>query len=882
MIELKIYQYNVSGQVVKVFDVDLYDNAPINVNKSIVDIKEPEQRKSDYTLSIQIPATATNRKTFSEIDNLNRTTINDSSRNFNPDFNPNLKAEAIVLNNGVEQMRGYLQLTQIPINDKSIDYEIIIIGKLANLFQDLGDSQLADLDLSEFDHTWNSTNVANSWANYVVKNGGIYNNFNVSGNPNGEGYVYPLIDNGASVNFQEIEYWLKYSMFPSIYVKQLVDSIFQGQGYRYDSNFFNSIEFKSLIIPFSNGQFIMTEQEVDDRTWEVTNSADLNFITDDSLQPNTSTSQSFIYDFNTITKNTVPSSVNTSSNIVTIASGNNGNYRVGLQGDVTIKNVSGLTTTTNFFMTFNIMRNRFGTITNVSSFTTSVYFDAAPNGTIITKNIYFGSNEFETQIGDIIYVEFYWYIPFATLPAGLFEFNILSGFGFFSSPSSTYSEGQTISLNSALPQEVKQAEFLSWLIKLFNLYIVSDKIDPKKLIIEPRDDFYTNEIVDLTNYLDTSKELVIKPMGVLDFRKLELSYKTDSDEYNKKYQNLFREPYATKKYDVVNDFLTQTKKVQVGFSATPLANSSTHDRVQSVIRNEEFLTQDSDLPAFNIRILYYGGLVNTSTGWRMRTDAGVISYTDFPYAGMLDSVSNPTKDLGWAMPKAINYGLGLTTYTNGNLFNRFWKKTIEEITDKDSKLITGYFHLTENRFQSLDFRKYYLIDKQYYRLYNVSKNLTSNDPCELEFLKLKVAPSFVLESGSGNGGSGGTIGSEALPMFTRKDNAVLFNTELKTQTKTQELSGGNDYFLNYSEDVSFIEDLSDVILPDATIELLGSIKPIVRIKNICGSTVKIYPLKATQLVNGATFQNLPNFSVITLIAYKGNWQTLNIIATGGG
>jgi hypothetical protein len=878
MIELKIYQYNVSGQVVKVFDVDLYDNAPINVNKSIVDIKEPEQRKSDYTLSIQIPATATNRKTFSEIDNLNRTTINDSARNFNPDFNPNLKAEAIVLNNGVEQMRGYLQLTQIPINDKSIDYEIIIIGKLANLFQDLGDSQLTDLDLSEFDHTWNSTNVANSWATYIVKNGGIYNNFNVSGNPNGEGYVYPLIDNGASVNFQEIEYWLKYSMFPSIYVKQLVDSIFQGQGYRYESNFFNSIEFKRLIIPFSNGQFIMTEQEVEDRTWDVSNSSTLNYVVTGTPFPPV-VSDLKIFNFNTILQDTTPPSVSLANDWVEIASGNNGNYRVGLQGNVLARNVSGATITQNLQLLIDLKRVRGSTIVS-TGVTVDFEFVSTPNNGTVTKAVNWGSIEFDAQVGDKFSIEFLWLNTIRD--ASDFEIDFLPNFGYYSSPSSTYSEGQTISLNSALPQEVKQAEFLSWLIKLFNLYIVSDKIDPKKLIIEPRDDFYTNEIVDLTNYLDTSKELVIKPMGVLDFRKLELSYKADSDEYNKKYQNLFREPYATKKYDVVNDFLTQTKKVQVGFSATPLANSSTHDRVQSVIRNEEFLTQDSDLPAFNIRILYYGGLVNTSTGWRMRTDAGVISYTDFPYAGMLDSVSNPTKDLGWAQPKAINYGLGLTIYTNGNLFNRFWKKTIEEITDKDSKLITGYFHLTENRFQNLDFRKYYLIDKQYYRLYNVSKNLTSNDPCELEFLKLKVAPSFVLESGTGNGGSGGSIGNESLPMFTRKDNSILFNSELKTQTKTQELSGGNDYFLNYSEDVSFIEDLSDVILPDATIELLGSIKPIVRIKNICGSTVKIYPLKASQLVNGATFQNLPNFSVITLIAYKGNWQTLNIIATGGG
>jgi hypothetical protein len=877
MIELKIYQYNVSGAVVSAFDVDLYDNVPMPVNKSIVDIKEPEQRKSDYSLSIRIPATAKNRSIFSDIDNLNRATINTSSTNFTPDFNANLKAEAIILNNGVEQMRGYLQLTEVPINDRDIEYEIIIIGKLANLFQDLGESLLTDLDLSQFDHPWTTFWISNSWATDIRKNGNAYTNFDVSGNPKGEGYVYPLIDNGSSTGNQEIEYTLEKAMYPAIYVKQLVDSIFASQGYRYQSDFFNSIEFKRLVVPFTSGKFIMTEQEVDDRTWEVTNSADVTYTDSGGTIPVISDVK--VFNFNTITKDTVPSGADTTNDWVQIASGNNGKYRVGLQGDITIRNVSGGAFTQQVGLVINVIRVRSGVRTIVDGSTTIYSFSATPNGTGITKSINFGSKEFDTLSGDRIYMEFAWYC--FNQAANNLEVDIESGFGFFSSPSSTYNEGQTISINAALPQEVKQADFLSYLFKMFNLYIVPDKIDPKKLIIEPRDTFYTNDVVDLTNYLDTSRELLIKPMGVLDFRKLEMLYKSDNDEYNKKYQDLFREPYSTKLVQVNNDFLTQTKKVEVGFSATPLANASTHDRIYSKIRMEDPPKQDADLPSFNIRILYYGGLVATSTGWTLKDNAGLNNYVDFPYAGMLDSLANPQLDLGWAMPKAINYGLGNTTYTNGNLYNRFWRKTIEEITDKDSKLVGGYFHLTENQFANLDFRKFYQIDKQFYRLYTIENDLTNNEPCRLEFLKLKVAPPFILQSGSGNGGGGAVIDNEDMPMFTTKDNGLIFTDEKRKQTTVQGLSGTDSYFLNFSEEVSFYESGDDIILPDAEQELLGGVQPIIRIKNINGGSVKLYPIKVGQTINSSNSFTLQNHHTVELMAYKGKWQVMVIVNTGG-
>ena len=880
--EIKILQY-AAGQVTKTFDLDLYDDISIPVNKSIIDIKEPEKRKSDYTLPIRVPATANNREIFSNIQNLNRTTINTSATNYTPDFNVNLKSEALVIRSGIILMRGYLQLTEIPINDQEIQYELVIIGKLANLFQDLGEKKLAEIDLSEYNHTWNYSNIANSWADYIIKNGVSYNNF-VSGNPNGEGYVYPLIDNGLSkvINNQasEFEYYLEKSMYPAIYIKQIVDKIFSEAGYRYESNFFNSVIFKRLITPFTGGTFAASESVVNDKTFIVSNSADLNFTTTRTYAH----SDLKRYNFNTINQDTSPVSVDLANDKIDVNTSTAGKTIFIFEGAVTLTNDSGSTypNGTTVYLNFDLVKYRGGRRDEVSS--TQLQYDVGslPNAGTITKNVVFYSAEMDTDSGDDIYLEFAW---FGAINPSDILFKIGANATLRSSPSSKFSEGDLIDLSSTLPKEIKQKDFLTWLFRAFNLYAVPDTIDTNKLIIEPRDDFYTSDIVDITNNLDTSSELMVTPMGVLDFRDLVISYKEDKDEYNEKYQELFGEVYGTKKYRVQNDFLTQTNKIEIGFSPSPLSNSNNvHDRIFTKIRKVDPNSQNSELPSYNMRILYYGGLVPTSKGWGLNTklDGFIFFGSDFPYAGMLDNTLNPTFDLSFAQPKAIYYGLGSTTYTNGNLFNRYWKKTIEEITEKDSKIIKGKFRLNEVEFSNLSFRKIYLLDKQYYRLYSVDHNLNSNDLVNLELLKLKSAPSFTLVSGSGNGGSGGVIADEEMPMFVRADNTQYFDSQVKVQFRTREQNTNDPIFLNFGSEINFIENGSDAFLPDASLIKPVTGDPIIIVKNISGGSVRIYPINAANLINGNASYNLQNHHCVWFVAYKGNWQILNTVNTGGG
>jgi len=215
---------------------------------SISDIRQPEKRQTDFSKTITIPGTKQNNLIFShiyKIDKLINTT--NYNVNFTPEFNPNLKATAKVYIDGINVFDGVIQLLNINILDNTnINYEVCLFGKLSNIFYNLGEDYLTNLDLSEYDHDYSRTNQVNSWATSIKKNGSNYVNF-VSGNPTGEGYVYPLADYGYN---NGLTYKVN-QLFPAIYAKTYIDKIFDYAGFDYTSSFFDSNFFKRLIIPYN-------------------------------------------------------------------------------------------------------------------------------------------------------------------------------------------------------------------------------------------------------------------------------------------------------------------------------------------------------------------------------------------------------------------------------------------------------------------------------------------------------------------------------------------------------------------------------------------------------------------------------------------------------
>jgi hypothetical protein len=266
-------------------------------------------------------------------------------------------------------------------------------------------------------------------------------------------------------------------------------------------------------------------------------------------------------------------------------------------------------------------------------------------------------------------------------------------------------------------------------------------------------------------------------MGALQWKSLEFHYQKDKDEYNTKYLEQYENEYGFKRVTVSNDFLTEVKKIELPFAPTPLADASNNDRTISKIR---FFNADNirQATAAKPRILYYGGLVPTISGTYLLGNITPTIRSTFAYAGHLDNVANPTFDLSFGMPETIYFGAGTRPLlTNNNLYNKYWKKSIEEITDKDSKILKCSVHLSNVDLQNISFRDSYLIDRQYYRLYKITTDLNSDEPAKCEFLKLKVAPVFVPTQGTSNGGIGTIGGGEQLPTLQYYNNGEFIEKQ---------------------------------------------------------------------------------------------------------
>lgn len=732
--QLIIYD-NASGIVQ--YEVDLYDNEPIQLTKQIFDVENPDERVADFSRTIKLPGTHTNNQIFGHFFDLNRFTINDTLINFNDDFNATLKANALLYFNNVLQSRGSLQLTNvINLPDGGCEYEVVFIGEVKNLFQDVSEKKLNELDLSAYDHTLDRDTIVDSWT---------------AGQANG--YVYPLIDYG----FDNNQYDFRVEHFrPAIYVKTLVDKVFSEAGYTYSSNFLTSDFFKSMILPCS-GDFNFSEQQVEDRTgtYDVSGSPtvstyDIRFFNDDW----------FKVPFNTVIKDTDPTGYNTTNYVYIFDATTAGTYTISkcfFNFELTNGPLPfGAPSLIHLFRIRFILEKPSGDTITIGIIDQSEDLPASTTSTIFMSLNQ--SIEFKAQSGDKVYAIFskpiwtnflQWRIPYSItiLPSTTFTLK--------TTPQGAF-EGAPVSLTATINKDIKQSEFLVWLVKMFNLYIESDQFDERKLLIEPRNDYYVSGTVDWTNKVDYNSEIRIKPVSLSKYNQYTFQYTEDDDFWNKTYKPNSEYTYGHRTFEVINLFTEETKEVQVGFAPTPLSRWQYQNLPISVIK---FVNDDGNrqVKSAKPRLLFYKRYLRTDTPipWRLISISnGTESIYDYPYAGHLDDFDNPQFDLNWGLPGVIYFDPVGGLLTNANLFNTYWIDYIRSITDPDSKVVEMMLHLNEVDINNLSFRKRYLIDRQYYILHNIEYDLVDNGLAKCTFLKLVGKYNYQTGQSTVNGGTG--------------------------------------------------------------------------------------------------------------------------------
>jgi hypothetical protein len=777
--------------------IDLKEDVSIPLNFNIADIREPEKRSTTWSKTVILPGTTFNNDLFSNIWNVNAVINSTGTTNFTPNFNPNLKAIAEITYNEAIQFKGICQLLNVNVTDKyEIEYEVAFFGELQNVYQFFNNKFLRDLDFSEYNHKYTLYNQQLSWNNTA-------------------GFTYPMIDYGFGINSQ----FKVTEMFPALFVKTIIDKMFLDAGFTYQSTFFETQLFKKLVIPYNGGSSLkLTAENVRDRTMRASRTNTLSILndlvapqthlvsfTDETTPPNFDTGNNW-YDINggtdyqtfvvpksgtyTITNyikanithqpSTATAELNQArrmvgqmclvkNNLTTIAGRNCWMKEIPANLDIDDSFMFTASTGTTSPVT---LTSGSTSLTSEGTFSVTTYLNQ--NDILQFKYIENTGAYNLTQQGSVLIDSIY--KSGGTLQThgvtSNFKMNFLADSYFnVQLTDTTIQEGDDVEVNAVLPDKIKQSDFFNSIIKAFNLFVEVDKNNPNKLLIEPRPTFYSSGTTrDWSSKLDYSKETKIIPLGELNNKTYLFTYKEDTDYFNSDYKTTYNEIYGQKKYEVLNDFLKGEVVTELIFSPTPLVNTIGHDRVMPKIYTLDANGTIKPTQS-NIRLLYWGGLKTTLTAWQHIATSGTTSRLDFPYAGHLDDVNNPTIDLNFGVPNQVYYTP--TRYTANNLYNKYWRDYIEQITDKDSKIFSGYFLLNEFDIQSLDFRDLFFFENEYWRLNKIiDYDRVMNQPTKCEFIKLKTLPNYTDDNGIDING-----GSEALDDLTPAptSRAISFN-----------------------------------------------------------------------------------------------------------
>lgn len=726
----------IGGQIINA-EVD----EPVVITKEIAPLEDISSRTGFYSKTFSIVGDTEANKVFNHLFDTNIIVQNTSTENFTPDFNPNLKASFQHWADDLVTFQGFCKLDNITIEDEKVVYHLTAFGGAGEFFEEVGEKRLEDLDLSAYNHSFTRANVVASWTNDYT-----------------DGYVYPMIDYGHKY---QRNWWSWTEFRPAVFVKAVWDQIFTEAGWSYESTFLSTDNFEKLIMPSPSASVKLTNSEINDLTFTVGSSSAYNVTKYNNTllaAPNSLSRFNVDLDAGSVLanalQNTSDTAWDTTNYVYSVSTDTTMAFRATFTATLTYNGASTFNNVDYIIGKCRIIRRRGGNSVVIETIDVGVWspitsyrsgFEFAgntvSNGDTSTNEIEVNvtTNEVDVEDGDEIYFTFEEVHIFDTFTSGVIRFgadgdwdlNIGAGSLFGNVVNPTMKNGQTVTLARAIP-DWTQREFMRNISKMFNLYI--EQTGDRTLLIEPRDEGYLQSTKeDWTDILAYDKERKVTPMGELNKKEYYFTWEEDGDIWNTQYTNSFNgDIYGDKDVYVNNDFQTDVEEIKLGFAPTVLSNAKADNIPNNrVISDMSFYKEDGlpDIQEAKPRIIYYGGLISgdpwTLVNGNQVGAATDVIYTTYPYAGHLDNPITPTYDFLWFFPKNIFYNRAYGSsdypqYPNRNLYNLYWYRFIQEITDKDSKIFEGWFDLDYAEWTNLSFRKLYHFLDADWRLISVS------------------------------------------------------------------------------------------------------------------------------------------------------------------
>ena len=745
-------------------NVAIVSDLPMVTTYSEADIREPDKRNTSFSKALELYETNDINRLFENIFQVNLATQT---------FNPNIKTSASQYEDEVLTFTGYLQLLRITIKDGLHVYSCNIIGETGNFWTDISNDLLSDLDYSDLDHDYTRTNIINSWDTSIIRDG-----VSEAYAP-GNGYYYPLVNRGTILGDESI--WRVKDFIPCIYDYEYLTKIFAAKGYTFDSVFLETEFFKRQITYPNLDTITLSQTELDNRQFNVGRLTDYELFD----VPSGNGSSFLTIPFNKETAPFFDAGSNFSGTNYVVPKTGTYNFSTKLRLKFTITHTNPLavksdniiSNTGSSYTVINRNSNSIGALANQLSFifntntglpfTQDNFKTNFENGTPFYTQLEISTGDILVNATDIINVRqlisiyltrdyvnpirFYEADGTTLITTGNMNFlceivadnNNTMFYGL--ATNKEVMESDPIEMNNAIPINIKQRDFVKDIMKRYNLIMQPDKTDPKKLIIEPYYDAYTDlsyyngSIVNLKHRIDHNKDIVVNPMSELDAKTYIYKYKADKDYWNIKYELKHAEVFGTQEENIVNDFIQQIQTSESIYSPTHNVANYTLGIAYPKIFDIDGGNIKRITP--NLRVLYAKIKTTTSSITFKQTGGTDLIIQSYGYAGHTDDPFNPTYDLNFGLPKQVYYSFLGSQFTNNNLFNRFHKPFIDQISDRDSKLVYAYLWLKKTDIESFSFRNKYFIEDEilgdsYYRINKIIDYKNESESVKCELLKL--------------------------------------------------------------------------------------------------------------------------------------------------
>jgi hypothetical protein len=707
--------------------LDLTQDISSEFTYQIDDVRDFSSRQTNFSKTIVLPGTARNNKAFGFIFEFGTSNAYDPAEdNYGYNYNAAKSAQAVIYVDKVQIFKGALRLLEIIREGGTVEYECAIFGELGGLVATIANGKLTDLDFSVYDHEWNIANIQASWE---------YASAGPSGYMPASGYYYPLIDYG-NVSYNSKANWDVKAFRPALYVREYLDKIITGAGYTWEGDFLNTSLFRRLIIPNNQKELY----KIATNGIDAVRSSPYTILTDsvifDILEYDAVSTADFSHTAGVFTYTGAGATLNLSLQLNALIYDNTGS-------DVVVR----IRKNGSAFAEYQYPAGGLGSVSTIDiAYANAVTF--ATNDTLDVRLSTSGAKD----------PAFFVYVEAATLTA--------SAGSTFIAPANY---GDDILINQTIPKGVFQRDFLTSIVKMFNLYITEDTSRDKHIKIAPYINYYqtgadvlldvddfgtvfyvdeqdalllepgTTNFIDWTFKLDRSKPIRLRPMSELNARYFEYKFNTDNDYYNEQYFKKYEESYGDRLVDTGWEFGNEKQTAEVIFAPTPIVGYDTTSlRIPTIFKltNTEGATPVEDRTEHVIRIMQ--GKKIACTQFDIKNGAGttIASVSEYGYGGHLDDPTAPQTDINWGAPAEIYFTLS-TPYPSANLFNGYWSEYIGEITDKDAKLLVGYFRLTEVDIYQLDFSRLIHIDGVLFRLNRiVDFNPTTQEVTKVELLRV--------------------------------------------------------------------------------------------------------------------------------------------------